>query len=88
MPSRERSFDHPSPRRHGTRASPTPITTTPQMENALAAQATMMVPLRTAAPWLETSLPFECHHARHRGQLVQAHARQPTTEQEAAPWRS
>jgi hypothetical protein len=37
MPSREGSFGHPSPRRHGTGASPAPITTTPQMENAPAA---------------------------------------------------
>jgi hypothetical protein len=34
----------PSPRRHGTGASLAPITTIPQMENSLVAQATMMVP--------------------------------------------
>jgi hypothetical protein len=43
--SREGGFGLPSPRRHGTGLPPTPVTTTPRMENALATQATMTVPL-------------------------------------------
>jgi hypothetical protein len=34
----------PSPRRHNTRALPTPVTTAPWLEGASATQATMMVP--------------------------------------------
>jgi hypothetical protein len=42
--SREGSFGLPSPRRRGMGASLAPITTTPWMENALTAQATITVP--------------------------------------------
>jgi hypothetical protein len=57
VPSGEGSFGLPSPRRHGTGASLTPITTTPQMENALATQSTMTVPPWMAALQPETGLP-------------------------------
>jgi hypothetical protein len=43
-PSMEGSFGLPSPRRRGMGPSPTSVTTTPWKENALAAQATMMIP--------------------------------------------
>jgi hypothetical protein len=52
------------------------------MENT---PATMTVPLRTVAPQLEADLPLKRHHARHEGQQAQAHAQQPTTEQEVVP---
>jgi hypothetical protein len=42
--SREGRFGLPSPRRRGTGASLAPVTTTPRMENAPAAQAMMTVP--------------------------------------------
>jgi hypothetical protein len=43
----ERCSSLPSPRRHGTGASLTPVPTTPGMENAPAARATMMAPPQT-----------------------------------------
>jgi hypothetical protein len=46
-----------------------------RMENALTAQATMTVPLRTTAPRLKTGLPFERCHVHHEGQQAQACAR-------------
>jgi hypothetical protein len=57
--SREGGSGLPSPRRHDTGAPPAPIATTSWMENTLAGQAMMVVPLRTVAPWSDTSLPFE-----------------------------
>jgi hypothetical protein len=42
--SRDEGFRLPSPMTHGTGDLLTPVTTTPLMENAPAAQATMMVP--------------------------------------------
>jgi hypothetical protein len=54
---REGSFDLPSPKRCGMGASLAPVTTTPQMENALVAQAMMTVPLWTVAPRPKTDLP-------------------------------
>jgi hypothetical protein len=57
--SGEGSFGLPSPRRRGMGASLTPIKTTQRMENALAAQAMAMVPLRTIVPQPETGLPIE-----------------------------
>jgi hypothetical protein len=48
-------FGLPSPRRHGTGASLAPITTIPQMENSLVAQATMMVPSRTMVLWAKAA---------------------------------
>jgi hypothetical protein len=56
-PSREGSFNLPSPRRRDMGASLAPVTTISQMENAPAAQATMTVPPWTAAPRSETILP-------------------------------
>jgi hypothetical protein len=58
-PSGEGSFGLPSRRRRGTGALHAPVTTTLWMENTLAAQAMMMVHLRTAAPLPETGLPFK-----------------------------
>jgi hypothetical protein len=66
--SGEGSFGLPSPRRHGTGASLAPVTTTPWKENALAAQATMMVPSQMMTSWLKVGLPFERRHARQAGQ--------------------
>jgi hypothetical protein len=57
VPSGEGCFGLLSPRRRGTGALLAPITTTPQMENALVAQATTTVPPWMAAPWPETSFP-------------------------------
>jgi hypothetical protein len=57
--SGEGSFGHPSPRRHDTGASLTPITTMPRMENAPATQATTTVPPWMVAPRRETDLHFE-----------------------------
>jgi hypothetical protein len=65
--SEEGSFGLPSSRRCDTGASLTPVTTTPRLENASAAQATTMVNPRTVAPRLETDLPFERCHAHHGG---------------------
>jgi hypothetical protein len=42
-----------------TGAPPTPVTTTPWLENALATQAMMTVPPQVSAPRLDTSLPFQ-----------------------------
>jgi hypothetical protein len=67
VPSGVGSFGVPSPRRHGMGASLTPIKTTPQMENAPTAHATMTVPPRMVAPWSKTSLPSQQHHAHHGG---------------------
>jgi hypothetical protein len=64
------------------------ITTAPWMENAPTTHATMMVPPQTVTPRPEMNLHIERHHACHGGHQAQAHARHPTTEQEAAPWRS
>jgi hypothetical protein len=50
--SGEGSFYLPSRRRRGTGASLARVTTTPRMENSPFAQVMMMVPPRTAAPWL------------------------------------
>jgi hypothetical protein len=58
-PSGEGSFGLPSPRMCGTGALLAPITITPQMENAAATQATMMVPPRMAVPRPKTRLPSE-----------------------------
>jgi hypothetical protein len=44
MSTREKGFGLPSPRRHGMGALLAPVTTTPWMENDLAAQATRTVP--------------------------------------------
>jgi hypothetical protein len=48
-------------------ALPAPVTTTPWMENAPAAQAMTMVPPRTMALWLDTGLPFEKRCPRQEG---------------------
>jgi hypothetical protein len=56
--SREGGFGLPSPRRCGTGTLPAPVTATPWMENAPATQAMMTVPPQSAAPWLDTDLPF------------------------------
>jgi hypothetical protein len=64
-----------SPRRHGMGAPPTPVTTTPWMENVPATQTMMMVPPRMTVPWPNTGLPFEQCRARQGRQQVQAHAR-------------
>jgi hypothetical protein len=66
VPNGEGSFDLPSPRRCGMGASLAPITTSLWKENALAAQATMMVPPQTVAPRPDIGFPFEQCHA-HRG---------------------
>jgi hypothetical protein len=81
-------FGLPSPGRRGTGASLAPMTTTPWMENTLATQATMMVPPRMVAPWPEANLPFERCRTCHRGNQHKLMPSKPTTEQEAAPWRS
>jgi hypothetical protein len=60
--SGEGGFSLPSPRRRCTAAPPTPVTTTPWMENTLATQATMTVPPWMAVPQLDTGLPFVQHH--------------------------
>jgi hypothetical protein len=83
--SGEGSFSLPSPKRRDMGATLTLVTTTPKMENAPAAQATMIVPLWMAASQPETYLPFERHHTCHRGQEAQARAWQPTAEQWAVP---
>jgi hypothetical protein len=57
--SGEGGSDLPSPRRCGTGVSPTPITATPWMEDALATQAMTLVPPRVAAPRPDTGSPFE-----------------------------
>jgi hypothetical protein len=57
--SREGSFGLPSPRSCSTRPSLAPVTTMPWIEDVPAAQATMMVPLCTAALRLETGLSSE-----------------------------
>jgi hypothetical protein len=57
--SGDEGFGLPSPRRCSMRTSPAPITTTPWMENALAALVTTTAPPRTVAPWLIASLPFK-----------------------------
>jgi hypothetical protein len=56
--SGEGCFGLPSPRRRDTGTLPPPIATTPWMENTLATQATMMVPLRKAVLRSDTGLPF------------------------------
>jgi hypothetical protein len=57
--SGEGSFGLPSPRRRGTGAPPTPITTTSWMENAPATQAMTTILPWMAAPQQKTGLPFE-----------------------------
>jgi hypothetical protein len=57
VPRGEGSFGLPSPRWHGIGALLAPVTTTPQMENTPAAQATTMVLLWMATPRPETDLP-------------------------------
>jgi hypothetical protein len=64
------------------------LTTTPRTKSAPVVQATMMVPPWMVAPRAKAGLPFERRHAHHRGQQVQACARQPIAEQEAVPRRS
>jgi hypothetical protein len=86
--SRDERFGLPSPMKRDTGASLAPVTTTPWMENTPAAQATMMVPLWTATPRSETSLPSERCHTRHGKQQTKARARQPIAEPGATPWRS
>jgi hypothetical protein len=54
-----RGFDLPSPKRHGTVATPAPVTTTPQMENTPITSATMMIPPRMAVPRPEVGVPLE-----------------------------
>jgi hypothetical protein len=49
----------PSPRRHSTGAPPTPVATSPCMENASATQAMMMDLLQVVVPRPHTGLPFE-----------------------------
>jgi hypothetical protein len=61
--SREGGSSLPSPRRRTTRASATPITPTPWMENASATQATATVPPQTMASRPDTGLHFEQQHA-------------------------
>jgi hypothetical protein len=78
-------FSHPSPRSHITGALPTPITTTPWMENALATQVPTTVPPRMATPRPDIGLPSMQCYTRQGGQQAQARARQPTIEQEAVP---
>jgi hypothetical protein len=51
----------------GEGASPTPVTTTPWMENVPATQATMTVPPWMVAPRPDTGLPFEQCHTRKGG---------------------
>jgi hypothetical protein len=80
--SGEGSFGLPSPRRRGMVALPAHVTTTPKMENALAAQAMTTVPPWMVAPRPETCLPFERHHAHHGGSR-----HKPTTKQWVAPRR-
>jgi hypothetical protein len=65
---------------------PSPVTTTPWMENALADQAMMTVPPRMTAPWPDTDLPFKQHCAHQGRQQAQTRAPQPTAEPETAPW--
>jgi hypothetical protein len=55
--SGEGSFGLPSPRGHITVASLAPVATTPWIENALAMQATVIVPSRTVVPLPESNLP-------------------------------
>jgi hypothetical protein len=67
MSSGDGGFSFPSHRRRGMGALPTPITTTPWMENALTTQALLMVPPQMAAPRPDNDLPFEKHHTHQGG---------------------
>jgi hypothetical protein len=71
----------PTPRRCDTGAPPTPVTTTPWMENALVTKAMMTVPPRMVAPRSNTDLPFKQRCTRQEEKPMQAHTRQPTAEQ-------
>jgi hypothetical protein len=55
----EGGVDLPSPRWHGTGASPTPATTISCPENAPTTHAMVTIPLQQAAPWPDTDLPFK-----------------------------
>jgi hypothetical protein len=83
--SGEGGFGLPSPRRCGTRALPTPVTTTPWTENAPPTQAMMNVPPWMAALRPDIFLPFEQCRTRQCRQQEQAHSRQPTTEPKIVP---
>jgi hypothetical protein len=54
--SEEGSFSLPSPRRHATGASLTPVTTMSWMKDTSVTQATMTVPPQTLEPRPETGL--------------------------------
>jgi hypothetical protein len=72
--SGERGFGLPSPRRHGMGAPPTPITTTPWMENTPPTQDMTTVPSWMAALWPDTSIPFEKCRACQGRQQAHDHA--------------
>jgi hypothetical protein len=81
--SGEEGSDLSSPR-CGTGVPPTPVTTTPWMENAPAAQALMTVLLWVVAPGLDIGIPFEQWRTHHEGQRAQTRTRRLSAEQEAA----